>query len=105
MFTKKLDVNKMSVAEMEALCSKAVKRILWLNGLWLVFVVLMLFWKTAIGVLLLVITVIKYYFDYHDVNSQAVAADFLAEAAKKTYWRRFGKLIVCNWPEADSRLD
>jgi hypothetical protein len=80
---KKLNLEEMTAEEMQALHSRMMKRILWVNGLWLVFVVFMLFWKTGIGIFLLVITAVKYFFDYHDVESQAHNANFVSETIKK----------------------
>ena len=80
---KKLNLEEMTAEEMRVLHSGIVKRILWVNGLWLVFVVFMLFWKTGIGIFLLVITAVKYFFDYHDVESQAHNASFVSEMIKK----------------------
>jgi hypothetical protein len=77
------NLEEMSAEEMQAFHSKTLKRILWLNGLWLLFVVFMLFWKTGIGVVLLIITAVKYFFDYRDTESQAIAANFETEMAKK----------------------
>ncbi|MCH8837635.1 MAG: hypothetical protein IIA60_07510 [Candidatus Marinimicrobia bacterium] len=79
---KKRNLENMSAEEMRAFYSRTTKRILWVNGLWLVFVVFMLFWKTGIGVFLLVITAVKYFFDYHDAESQAHAANFVSEMIK-----------------------
>jgi len=80
---KELNVEEMTAEEMRVLHSRILKRILWVNGLWLVFVVFMLFWKIGIGIFLLVITAVKYFFDYHDVESQARNANFVSETIKK----------------------
>lgn len=80
---KKLNLEEMTAQEMRVLHSGIEKRILWVNGLWLVFVVFMLFWKTGIGIILLVITGVKYFFDYHDAESQAHNANFVSEMFKK----------------------
>jgi hypothetical protein len=86
--SKKLNFDEMSADEMELFASRAIKRLLWLNGLWLIFVVVMLFWKPVIGVILLILTGIKYYFDYRDTESQAHAAEFQYRTIKK---RMLGK--------------
>ena len=80
---KKLNLEEMTAEEMQAFYSRIVKRILWANGLWLVLVVFMLFWKTGIGIFLLVITAVKYFYDYHDVESQAHNANFVSKMIKK----------------------
>ena len=85
---KKLNPEEMTAEEMRAFRSGIVKRILWVNGLWLLFVVFILFWKTGIGIFLLVITAIKYVYDYHDVESQAVFADLEVQAINKKVWEQ-----------------
>ena len=84
MFKKKtINLEEMTAEEMRVLHFRMMKRILWVNGLWLVFVVCMLFWKTGIGIFLVVITAVKYFFDYRDVESQAHNANFVSEMIKK----------------------
>lgn len=80
---KKLNLEELSAEEMQAIHSRIMRRILWVNGLWLVFVVFMLFWKTGIGIFMLVITAVKYFFDYHDFESQAHSANFVSKMIKK----------------------
>ena len=67
---KKLDIETMSSEEMEGLLSRTLMRIFLLNILWILFVFGVLFWLPAVGVVLLIITAIKYFYDYHDVKSQ-----------------------------------
>lgn len=67
---KKLDLEKMSSAEMEALETRLWMRFFLLNILWVLFVFVMLFLLPIVGVVLLIITAIKYFYDYHDVKSQ-----------------------------------
>ena len=84
MFKKKqLDLENMTADEMQAFQSQIVRRLLWVNGLWLVFVIFMLFWKTGIGIVLLVLTAVKFFFDYHDVESQRRFADFQYRSIRK----------------------
>jgi len=80
---KKINVDEMTAAEMKEFHDRIVRRFFWLNGLWLLFVVVMLFvWLTA-GVILLILTVLKYTYDYFDTDSQALNADFIATTFKK----------------------
>ena len=74
--SNKLNIDEMSADEMDAVYRRSMKRIIWLNALWLLFVVAILIWKPAIGVILLILTGIKYYLDYRDSESQAHAAEF-----------------------------
>ena len=67
----------MSSEEMDALLSQAIKRILLINILWILFVICVLIWKPALGVVLLIITAIKYFYDYYYVNSQNHYSGFL----------------------------
>ncbi len=67
---KKIDLQNMSSEEMDAFLSRGIKRIILLNTLWILFVIVMLFWKPVVGVVLLIITAIKYLYDYYDVDSQ-----------------------------------
>jgi len=65
---KKLDLEKMSSEEMEALLSRRWMRFFLLNILWILFVFGVLFWLPVVGVVLLIITAVKYFYDYHDVK-------------------------------------
>ena len=67
---KKLDLQNMSSEEMDALLSRGIKRIILINILWILFVIGVLLWKPVVGVVLLIITAIKYLYDYYDVSSQ-----------------------------------
>ena len=67
---KKINLQNMSSEEMDAFLSRGIKRIILLNALWILFVIVMLFWKSVVGVVLLIITAIKYLYDYYDVDSQ-----------------------------------
>ena len=66
----KLDLKNMSSEEMDAFLSRGIKRIILLNILWILFVIVMMLWKPVVGVVLLIITAIKYLYDYYDVDSQ-----------------------------------
>ena len=74
---KKPNLQNMSCEEMEALLSRAIKRILLKNILWILFVIVMLFWMPAVGVILLIVTAIKYLYDYYDMDSQNHHLGFL----------------------------
>ena len=85
MFRKKLDIDQMSAEEMEAFLSRTMKRLLWLNVLWILFVIAMIFWSKVIGVILLIITVIKYIFDYYDIEAQSYYHGFLSHITVKKH--------------------
>ena len=74
---KKLDLQNMSTEEIDALLYRAIKRIILINALWILFVIGMLFWMTAVGVILVIVTAIKYLYDYYDANSQNHYSEFL----------------------------
>ena len=74
---KKLNLQNMSSEQMEAFLSRSIKRILLKNILWILFVIGMLFWMPAVGVILLIVTAIKYLYDYYDVDSQNHHLGFL----------------------------
>ena len=74
---KKPNLQNMSSGQMEALLYRAIKRILLKNILWILFMVGMLFWMPAVGVILLIVTAIKYLYDYYDVDSQNHHLSFL----------------------------
>ena len=83
MFRKKINVDEMTAAELEEFHDRMIRRIFWVNGLWLLFVAVMLFvWLNA-GILLVILTVLKYTYDYFDTDSQAINADFVATTFKK----------------------
>ena len=80
---KKMNVDEMTSMELREFHNGMVRRLLWKNGLWLLFVVAMLFtWLTA-GIVLVILTVLKYTYDYFDTDSQAINADFIATVFKK----------------------
>lgn len=88
MFRKKLNVDEMSSEEMHAFLSSVLKKLIWLNALWLLFVFGVLFWNPAIGVILLIITGAKYFHDYHDVDSQEHHVNFLERMLIKSVQER-----------------
>lgn len=80
---KKIKLEEMSSEEMDAFLSRGIKRIIIINTLWILFVIVMLFWKPVIGIVLLIITAIKYLYDYYDVDSQSHYFGFLEMIRKK----------------------
>ncbi len=80
---KKINVDEMTATELEKFLDRAGKRLLWLNGLWLLFVVVMLFLWLPGGVILAILTSLKYWYDYHDTESQAVNASFVSLIVRK----------------------
>jgi len=74
---KKLNLEKMSSEEMEALELQLLMRFFLLNILWVLFVFVMLFLLPIVGVVLLIITAIKYFYDYNDVESQDLYSGFV----------------------------
>jgi len=80
---KKLNLDEMTSMEIRELQNSVVRELMWKNGLWLLFVAIMLFvWLTA-GVILVFLTVLKYTYDYFDTNSQAIHAGIIATIFKK----------------------
>ena len=75
---KKINFDEMTAKELEQFHDRIVKRILWLNGLWLIFIVVMLFLWLPGGVILAILTVLKYWYDYHDTESQSINASFMS---------------------------
>ncbi len=73
----------MTATELEQFHDRLVKRLLWQNGLWLVFVVVMLFLWLPGGAILAFLTVLKYWYDYHDTESQAPNASFVSLIVRK----------------------
>ena len=87
---KKLNLDELTSSEMKEFHDRIIRRIFWINGLWLLFVVVMLFvWFTA-GVILVILTVLKYAYDYFDTDAQALNADFVATTSKKKAEERRG---------------
>ena len=75
---KKINLDDMTATELEQFHDRYFKRLLWLNGLWLVFVVVMLFLWLPGGAILAILTILKYWYDYHDTESQALNASFVS---------------------------
>ena len=80
---KKINVDEMTLMELEALHDRVCRRVLLLNGLWLLFVVAMIFVWFHAGIILAVLTVLKYWYDYHDTESQGAYSSFLALLERK----------------------
>jgi sterol desaturase/sphingolipid hydroxylase (fatty acid hydroxylase superfamily) len=80
---KKMELEKISSEEMEAFLSRGIKRIIIINAFWILFVIVMLFWKPVVGAVLLIITAIKYLYDYYDVDSRSHFFSFLEMMRKK----------------------
>ena len=80
---KKINVDEMTATELEQFHDRLVKRFFWLNGLWLMLVVVMLFLWLPGGVILAILTVLKYWYDYHDTESQALNASFVSLIVRK----------------------
>jgi hypothetical protein len=58
--------DDMSSQELEGNIAQIAARLFLLNGLWILFVLIMLIYKFSIGLILLVITALKYRYDYLD---------------------------------------
>ena len=80
---EKTNFDEMTATELEQFHDQIVKRVLWLNGLWLMFIVVMLVLWLPGGVILAILTVIKYWYDYHDTESQSINASFVALIFRK----------------------
>ena len=80
---EKINLDEMTPMELEAFHDRLWRRMLWLNGLWLLFVVAMLFIWLPAGIVLLILTALKYTYDYFDTDSQAINADVITTIAKK----------------------
>ena len=88
---KKLNIDDMTAMELRALHDGIMRELMWKNGLWLLFVVVMLFvWLTA-GVILVILTVLKYTYDYFDTDAQALNADIIATIFKRRFLRKVSK--------------
>lgn len=48
------------------------------NGLWLLFVVIVMFWSLNIGAIFVIITAIKYWYDYSDTESLTIYDSLLS---------------------------
>ena len=69
---KEFDLVNMSDTELVAFHDQMVLRILCLNGLWLLFVITVIFWSFTGGMILLIMSALKYWFDYTDTDSLTV---------------------------------
>jgi len=68
----------MSPIELDALHDRLWRRILWLNGFWVAFILVMIFLWFPAGIVLAVLTALKYWYDYHDTESQDIYHAFLS---------------------------
>lgn len=73
----------MTATELRGFYSRIMRRLLWLNGLWLLFVAVMLFLWTPAGIVLVIITVLKYAYDYFDMESQDIYTAFMELTFRK----------------------
>ena len=80
---KKFNFDEMTATELEEFHNRIVKRVLWLNGLWLMLVVVMLFLWLPGGVILAILTILKYWYDYRDTESQALNISFMSLVWRK----------------------
>ena len=75
---KKIDLDEMTATEIAQFHDRIIKRLLWRNGLWLLFVIVMLFLWLPGGVIVAILTVLKYWYDYCDTESQAHYDSFVS---------------------------
>ena len=75
---EKLDLETMSTTELGVFQDRMLRRILCLNGLWLLFVVIVMFWSIHIGLIFVIITAVKYWYDYNDTESLTVYDSILS---------------------------
>jgi len=75
---EQLDLENMSTTELRAFYDRMVRRILCVNGLWLLFVVIVMFWSLNIGAIFVIITAIKYWYDYNDTESLTIYDSLLS---------------------------
>jgi TM2 domain-containing membrane protein YozV len=68
----------MSAAELGEFQDRMLRRILCLNGLWFLFVVIVMFWSIHIGLIFVIITAVKYWYDYNDTESLTVYDSILS---------------------------
>ncbi len=75
---EQLDLETMSTTGLRAFHDRMVRRILCVNGLWLLFVVIVMFWSLNIGAIFVIITAIKYWYDYTDTESLTIYDSLLS---------------------------
>ena len=80
---EKLDLETMSATELGVFQVRMLRRILCLNGLWLLFVVIVMFWSIYIGLIFVIITALKYWYDYNDTESLTVYDSILSVISRK----------------------
>ena len=84
MFRRKtLDLERMSATELEVFHDRMVLRILCLNSLWFLFVVIAMFWSLPGGIILVIMTALKYWYDYNDTESLTVYDSLLSVIFRK----------------------
>ncbi len=75
---EQLDLENMSTTGLRAFHDRMLRRILCVNGLWLLFVVIVMFWSLNIGAIFVIITAIKYWYDYSDTESLTIYDSLLS---------------------------
>ena len=75
---EQLDLENMSTTGLREFHDRMVRRILCVNGLWLLFVVIVMFWSLNIGAIFVIITAIKYWYDYNDTESLTIYDSLLS---------------------------
>ena len=66
------DFESMSSTELRSFHERMLRRILILNGLWLLFVIIVMVQSLNIGLILLVMTALKYWYDYTDTEALTI---------------------------------
>ena len=69
---KEFDLESMGATELGVFHGRMVRRILVLNVLWILAVVMAMFWSFPGGMILVVITGLKYWYDYTDTDSLTI---------------------------------
>ena len=76
-------IDDMTSEERDNFTGRHILRLFLMNGLWLLFVLIMLFVMFPLGIVLLIITVLKYRYDYYDTKSQNAFSEFNEETERK----------------------
>ncbi len=66
------DFESMSSTELRSFHERMLRRILILNVLWLLFVIIVMVQSLNIGLILLVMTALKYWYDYTDTEALTI---------------------------------
>ena len=77
-----LDLENMGTTELRAFHDRMLLRILCLNGLWFLFVVIVMIWSLRIGAIFFIITAIKYWYDYNDKDSLTIYDAIMSLASR-----------------------